>query len=54
MEIEQLSDEVTALNKRQEELRDVGVRQKELKDSLRLQIDLAQTALQTYEDDTAF
>ena len=54
VEIEQLSDEVTALNKRQEELRDVGVRQKELKDSLRLQIDLAQTALQTYEDDTAF
>ena len=30
------------------------MRQKELKDSLLLQMDLAQKALQTYEDDTAF
>ncbi|WHZ16651.1 MAG: hypothetical protein OJF52_003501 [Nitrospira sp.] len=53
-EIEQLNSEVSQLNKRQEELRDTGVRQKELQDSLRLQIDLAQNALHTYEDDTAF
>lgn len=53
-EVEQLSIEVTHLNNRQEVLRDIGVRQKELIDSLQLQIDLARRALETYEDDTAF
>ena len=53
-EMELLSNEVTQLNKRQEALRDAGVRQKEIIDSLQLQIDLAQKALATYEDDTAF
>lgn len=53
-EIEQLTTAVSQLNKRQEELRDTAVRQKELQDSLRLQIDLARSALKTYEDDSTF
>lgn len=54
IEIEQLSEEVTQLNGRQEALRDIAVRQKELIDGLRLQIDLAQKTLKIYGDDTAF
>lgn len=54
IEIEQLTSEVTHLNQRQEVLRDTTVRQAEIIEGLRLQINLAHKTLNTYEADTAF
>jgi predicted nucleic acid-binding Zn-ribbon protein len=53
-EVRQLSEEVTALNSLQERLRDTAVRQREAAAGIALQIDLAKSALATYEKDTRF
>ena len=54
LEIAQLTEEVTNLNKRQEVLRDMAVRQKEVLENIQLQIRLAQDALKTYDSDTKY
>lgn len=54
LEIEQLTKEVTSLNQRQEALRDTAVRQKELRENLKIQIRLANDALETYGNDAKF
>ena len=53
-EVKQLSEEVTALNSLQERLRDTVVRQREVAAGITLQIDLAKSALSTYEQDSRF
>lgn len=53
-EIVVLAEEVTELNKQQEKLRDVAVRQQELMDSIQLQIGLANEALSVYDSDMKF
>lgn len=54
LEIEQLTKEVTSLNKRQEALRDTAVRQREVLENIQLQIRLAKDALATYDSDAKY
>jgi hypothetical protein len=54
IEIDSLTNEVTALNKQQEELREKAVRERELLSSLHLQINLADEALRGYEADAQY
>lgn len=54
IEIEQLTREVTELNKAQEKLKDRAVNEKELLNSIHLQINLAKDALCVYESDSKY
>ncbi len=53
-EIAFLTEEVTELNKQQEELRDAAVRQQELMESIQLQVGLANKALSVYDSDMKY
>jgi hypothetical protein len=53
-EIAQLTNEITALNLKQETLRDQAVKERELLSSINLQNKLAEEALKVYESDSAF
>jgi len=53
-EIAQLTTEITALNLKQETLRDQAVKERELLSSIHLQNKLAEEALKVYESDSAF
>lgn len=54
LDIEQLTAEITQLNKRQEILRDQAVKERELLSSINMQINLANEALSIYEGDSHF
>lgn len=54
IEIEQLTREVTELNKAQEKLKSTAVNEKELLNSIHLQINLANDALKVYESDNKY
>lgn len=54
LEIARLTVEVTDLNRQQEKLRDLAVRERELVSNIQLQIQLAADALQTYDSDASF
>ena len=53
-DVARLTEEVTRLNRQQEELRNVQVRDQEVFDSLQLQVHMAQEALRTYDGDASF
>lgn len=53
-EIARLTEEVTTLNKQQEEMRDAAVREQELVESIELQIDMAKKALSVYDSDMKY
>ncbi|TVO63688.1 hypothetical protein FHP89_14025 [Denitromonas ohlonensis] len=54
LEIEQLTLEMTALNKEQEKLRSQSVSERDLLSSIYLQINLANEAIRAYEDDAQY
>ena len=54
IEVEQLTQEVNEINKRQEVLREQAVKMRELLASIHLQTKLAEEALSTYEGDSQF
>lgn len=54
VEIAQLTNEITELNRKQETLRDQAVKERELLSSIKLQNKLAEEALKVYESDSAF
>lgn len=53
-EIVRLTAEVNELNRQQEKLRDNAVREQEILSNIRLQIDLATDALNTYDNDLSY
>ncbi|MFH6781804.1 MULTISPECIES: hypothetical protein [Methylobacterium] len=53
-DVQKLTEQVSLLNRRQEELRNVYVREQETLRSLRLQIDMANYELKTYDGDASF
>jgi predicted nucleic acid-binding Zn-ribbon protein len=53
-DIEHLTKEVTTLNGRQEEVRDVAVRERELLENIRLQINLATDTLKAHDSDSSY
>ena len=53
-DIERLTEEVTALNAEQEQLKNTLVRERETADSLAIQVKLAEQALTQYDSDVAF
>ncbi len=53
-DVGRLTEEVTALNAQQERYRDIAVREREVLDSIRLQINLATAPLAVYDSDSSF
>lgn len=53
-DVERLTEEVTALNAQQEQYRDVAVREREVLESIRLQVKLATATLSVYDSDSSF